>query len=130
MFTFLFSVTNLLSKPSDHIIIMANNSIPDFTQAASYINQAAAEFSQQFRLLNTTPAAQLQQITTQLQQIQQQMNEQFQHLNQRITAIDTKLDALYVFLSNIIIDFHLYRTGIRIPSRDSKTATQNPHPTT
>lgn len=74
---------------------MANIGVPDFTQATYHVNQAATEFSQQFRLLNTTPAAQLQQITAQLQQMNQQMNQQFQQLNRSVTAIDTKLSALY-----------------------------------
>ncbi len=48
---------------------IANAGIPDFTQATHYVNQAAAEFSQQFQLIITTPAVVLQQITTQLQRM-------------------------------------------------------------
>lgn len=74
---------------------MGNAGVPDSTQAIHYIDQAAAEFSQQFQLLNTTPAAQLQQINAQLQQLTRQLNQQLPQLNQSIAAIDIKLSALY-----------------------------------
>lgn len=76
---------------------MANAGVPDFTQAVHHVNQAAAEFSQQFRLLNVTPAAQLQLITTQLQQI----NQQLQQLNRSMTEVRTEVRALYGILFNL-----------------------------
>lgn len=69
---------------------MANAGVPDFTLATSHVNQAAAEFTRQFQILNTTPAVQLQEIGTQLQQINrqlQQMNRQFDEVKQSIAAL-------------------------------------------
>ena len=61
---------------------MAQQPLPDFTQAGLCFTQASHELQQQFQRMNNVPPVQLAQIANQLT-----------HLTQAIARLDIKLDA-------------------------------------
>ena len=62
---------------------MAQQQLPDFTQAGLHFAQASNELEQQFQRMNNLPPVTLAQITNQLTQI-----------TQAIARLETKLDTM------------------------------------
>ena len=68
---------------------MAQQLLPDFTQAGLHFTQASNELQQQFQRMNNVPSVQLVQITNQLTQLTQAIAR----LDQAVARLDTKLDT-------------------------------------
>ena len=81
-------IVEVLTTPLEET--MAQNPIPDFTQAGLHLEAASRELQEQFQRINQIPAVQLQENTNQLNNL----TRAIQTLTQTITRLENKIDNM------------------------------------